>query len=112
MVELYLKWQQEVKFIDIRTSDELLNGGTDGEAARGFIPGAINVDYYAPDFREQLMRLDRNVPYVIYCRTGFRSASTVSIMRELSFTEIYSLAGGFMEWKAQGYPVEYKVIPQ
>ncbi len=97
-----------MKFVDVRTADELLNGGASGETARGFIPGAINIDYYAADFREQLARLDSNKPYVIYCRTGNRSDSAASIMKELGFTEVYNLPGGFIEWKAHGYPVAYK----
>ena len=82
--------------IDVRTPEEY---------ASGYIDAAINIDYYAADFREQLAALDKDKTYLIYCRTGRRSADARDIMAELGFREIYNMSGGIVSWEAEGLPV-------
>jgi len=83
--------------LDIRTLEEF-------NEAR--LPDAIMVDYYAADFADQLDRLDKDVPYVLYCRTGNRTSDTAKTMKKLGFVEVYEIDGGIVEWYGQGYPVE------
>lgn len=82
--------------LDIRTPDEF---------SAGHIEGAVNVDYYEPDFRAQLDALDKNAPYAVYCRSGNRSSDARSIMAELGFREVYELEGGVLSWDQAGYPL-------
>lgn len=109
--EAYQKFLDGVKFIDIRRPSELMDGGAGGDAAKGFIPDAINIDFYAADFQAQLDALDKNVPYVEYCRTGNRTEQAKAIFKALGFREVYNLIGGITEWKAAGYPVIYAEEP-
>jgi len=83
--------------LDIRTPEEY---------AEAHLADAIVVDYYAPDFADQLDALDKNVPYVLYCRTGNRTSDAVETMRSLGFTEVYEIDGGIVNWYEQGFPVE------
>ena len=82
--------------IDVRTPEEY---------AGGYIDPAINIDYYAADFRERLEALDKDKTYLIYCHTGRRSAGARDIMAELGFREVYNMSGGIVEWEANGLPV-------
>ncbi len=83
--------------LDIRTPEEF---------AEARLADAIMVDYYASDFADQLDRLDKDVPYVLYCRTGNRSSDAVKTMKSLGFTEVYEIDGGIVNWYEQGFPVE------
>ena len=83
--------------LDVRTPEEF---------ADARVPGAINLDFYAADFADQLARLDRTVPYVLYCRSGNRSGSTLSLMEQLGFQEVYDVDGGIVGWSEAGLPVE------
>ncbi|HHC09546.1 MAG TPA: rhodanese-like domain-containing protein [Actinobacteria bacterium] len=83
--------------LDVRTPEEF---------AAGHLPGAINVDFYASDFADQLDRLDKDVPYLLYCRSGNRSGQTMPILEDLGFSEVYELAGGILSWEAAGLPLE------
>jgi len=85
--------------IDLRTPDE---------TAAGHIAGADFIDFYDEDFRDQLDALERDKTYVIYCRSGGRSGSALDTMREMGFSEVYNVLGGFNDWKAAGLPL---VIP-
>ena len=82
--------------LDIRTPEEV---------AQGTIRDSINLDFYAADFESSLEGLDRNAPYVLFCRSGNRSASAASVMRKLGFTEVYEIDGGIMNWAQQGNEV-------
>ena len=86
----------EVVVLDVRTPEEF-------EA--GHIDGAVNIDFYAADFQAQLEQLDRDASYVMYCRSGNRSATTATIMRGLDFTEVDEIDGGILSWVEAGLPV-------
>jgi phage shock protein E len=83
--------------LDIRTPEEF---------ATGHIPGAINIDYYSPDFEQKLRTLNLDVPYVMYCNSGNRSANALPLMDSIGFEEVYELDGGIQAWYAAGEPVE------
>ena len=81
--------QQGSQVIDVRTPEEY---------ALGYIEGAILIDYKAADFHSSISALNRNVTYLIYCRSGNRSGKASKIMDSLGFKKIYDLKGGFMNW--------------
>jgi len=87
----------EVVLLDVRTPEEF-------NEVR--VPGSVNVDFYAADFASQLDTLAKDVPYVVYCRSGNRSSQTMSIMRELGFLEVWDVDGGIISWNEAGLPLE------
>jgi rhodanese-related sulfurtransferase len=82
--------------IDIRTP---------GEFSSGHLSEAVNIDYYASDFREQLGGLNKNSTYLLYCRTGNRSSKALDIMKELNFRKVFHLTSGIVGWQSAGYSV-------
>ncbi len=99
--KLILEHKNDPGFIvlDVRTPEEY---------AQGHLPEKtpMNLDFYAPDFREKLSRLDRGKTYFVYCRTGHRSGETVRMMRELGFRRVYDLQGGLTAWQSAGLPLK------
>lgn len=83
-------------FIDVRTSIEY---------GLCHIDGSTVIDYYSPSFREYLGYLKREIPYIVYCNSGTRSAFAVSLMLEMGFKDVKTMAGGLPEWTNAGYPV-------
>jgi phage shock protein E len=77
---------------------QLLDVRTPPEFAAGHIPGAINCNLYDDNFAEQLQKLDKNRPVMLYCRSGARSATASKQMEEMGFSEIYDLRGGYLTW--------------
>ncbi len=82
--------------LDVRTPEEY---------DEGHIEGAINLNFYDDDYREQLKNLDRDDTYLLFCRSGNRSGQTLDIMIEFEFTTIYHMIGGMNEWNREGLPV-------
>lgn len=81
--------------LDVRTPEEF---------AEERIENTINLDYYTDTFEDELNKLDKNKPYVIYCRSGMRSGVTLDLMKELGFKEVYNILGGIIAWKADVLP--------
>lgn len=86
----------ERTIIDVRTPEEF---------AAGHVAGAININVEAPDFDEQIAALDAEDAYLVYCRSGRRSALAADQMAEAGFTDIID-AGGLEELAAAGAPIE------
>ena len=68
--------------LDVRTREEYLSGN---------IPNAINIDVLSQDFKSKIDMLDKNKEYLVYCRSGNRSAIASSIMSTNGFLNIYNL---------------------
>ena len=71
----------------------------------GHISDATNIDYYSSDFKEKLDLVKKDVPILVYCRSGGRSSRAANIMQSLGFTEVYNLSGGIGAWKDSGFDV-------
>jgi rhodanese-related sulfurtransferase len=82
--------------LDVRTPEEY---------AEGHLDGAVLVDFYEPDFADQLSKLDLGVPYLVYCRSGNRSGQTLTMMQQLGFASAVDIDGGIVAWQASGLPV-------
>lgn len=82
--------------LDVRTSEEF---------TEGHLEGAVMIDFYAPDFADQLAELDPDASYLLYCRSGSRSGQTTQIMSELGFTDVADVDGGILAWTDAGLPV-------
>ena len=86
----------EAIVLDIRTPEEY---------DEGIIEGAINVDFYAADFADQLAALDRDATYVVYCRSGNRSGEAMATFADLEFQQVSEIDGGIVNWYQEGLPI-------
>ena len=90
--EEFLKIQAEGKALvmDVRTP---------GEVADGHIKGAtIFTDINGSTFQEEIAKLDKSKPYLVYCRSGARSGRAAQMMIDAGFTTVYNLNGGISNW--------------
>lgn len=90
----FLKKQNEgAVIIDVRTPEEI---------AAGYIKGAtIFADVHGADFATKINALDKNKTYLVYCRSGRRSATAAQMMVENGFTKVYNLGGGINGWTGE-----------
>lgn len=97
MIEL--QNDKSVQVVDVRTAKE-----HNLEA----IPNSQNIDFTSPNFDEQLSKLDKSRPVILYCKTGKRSAECAKKLQNAGFVKIYDLQGGISRWKYEGFNVESK----
>lgn len=93
-----LRDRREVVVLDIRTPAEVLQARMPGPL--------LQLDFHEPDFATRLAELDRDTPYLMYCRSGQRSGHARALMAELGFTDVVDLEGGLLAWAQAGLPLE------
>jgi rhodanese-related sulfurtransferase len=62
------------------------------------IPSSGNLDFAADT-------IDRNCALFFYCTTDYRSKRVAEFFAEKGFAKTYSLEGGIVAWKKDGFPV-------
>jgi rhodanese-related sulfurtransferase len=87
-----LSKKNDIQLIDVRTPEEY---------QEGYIENAILIDYFSEDFKTKIQELDKEKPVYLYCRSGNRSGKASIILRDLGFTEIVDLEGGYKAWIKQ-----------
>ncbi|WP_341215673.1 rhodanese-like domain-containing protein [uncultured Wocania sp.] len=85
-----------IQLIDVRTPKEF---------KEGHIENAQNIDFLSSNFAENIKKLDKNKPLIVYCRSGKRSTKSIKELLAAGFTEIYNLEGGIIKWKHKGFEV-------
>ncbi|WP_297285616.1 rhodanese-like domain-containing protein [uncultured Brachyspira sp.] len=86
-----LNIEKAIKLINESTNLVILDVRTREEYLAGNIPNSINVDVLSQDFKSKIDMLDKNKEYLVYCRSGNRSAIASSIMSTNGFLNIYNL---------------------
>ncbi|HLP11964.1 MAG TPA: rhodanese-like domain-containing protein [Flavobacteriales bacterium] len=92
-----IKSNSEITVVDVRTTEEYLEG---------HLPNALNIDWNGNAFMEQVSKLDKEKPVMVYCRSGRRSGEAAAKMRKEGFKEVYELKGGIIAWTEQDLPQE------
>mgnify|MGYP002854495932 CR=1 FL=1 len=86
---------------------QLLDVRTPAEYAEGHIPGATNLNWRAADFMVKAeAQLDKELPVLVYCKSGKRSESAGKALKKAGF-EVYYLKNGFQAWTNAGKPVDH-----
>jgi len=89
--------QKDVQLVDVRTPKELEDG---------FIDNAQNIDFNSPTFDEDILKLDKSKPVVLYCKSGGRSAKCAEKLKAAGFIKIFDLDGGITKWKFKGFKIQ------
>ena len=87
--------QKNVVVLDVRTK---------AEQDSGYIKKAVFIDYKKQDFKQKIQTLDKSKTYVVYCKSGRRSAETLTLMTSLGFTNVYNVLGGIDAWRKAKLP--------
>lgn len=127
MIEFTKQYITEVSTKDLQTlmdgDDEfyLLDVRTGKENSKSYIPGAVAIPRGVLEFRianedvwddEGLYMPEKDSKIVIYCKKGDRGALSAKTLKELGYTNVVNLQGGFIQWK-KDFPknIYVNVIP-
>jgi molybdopterin/thiamine biosynthesis adenylyltransferase/rhodanese-related sulfurtransferase len=112
--ELLQQARSEISEIDATHARERIESGEpvvvdvreQDEWDEGHIPGAVHVPRGHLESRIERLAPDTARPVVVYCSAGNRSAFAAKTLTELGYEDVVSLAGGFTDWKRNGFPVQ------
>lgn len=89
-LERSTKKTQKMLLVDVRTSEEFLEG---------HIPGAKNIDWFSKDFSATFKGMKKRQKIYVYCRSGKRSAKAAALLDSLGFKRVVNLLGGYKAYQ-------------
>lgn len=87
-----IKQNANIFLLDVRTPEEY---------NEKHIPGALNINIQDPDFQDKIDELPGDKEYLVYCRSGSRSAKACMMMASQGFENLCNLDGGILDWKGE-----------
>lgn len=87
---------EDIQVVDVRTKEE---------HNEGYIENSQNIDFNSPTFEDDITKLDKSKPVLLYCNSGKRSAKCSKKLIEAGFEKVYELEGGITKWKFKGLDV-------
>lgn len=97
VAEAHARGAQGAVLIDVREADEW---------SQGHAPGALFIPRGFLELRVEERVPDKAAEVLLYCAGGTRSALAAKALGELGYTRVFSVAGGFGQWKQAGLPIE------
>ena len=91
-----LENDKDVIVLDVRTPEEFSNG---------HIKNAINIDFYAPEFKGNIAKLSPDKTYILHCRSGARSSKALNTLKDAGISNILHMNHGFNEWREKNLPI-------
>ncbi|MCS7222247.1 MAG: molybdopterin-synthase adenylyltransferase MoeB [Anaerolineae bacterium] len=91
---------ERLTVLDVRERDEWV---------QGHVPGARFVPRGFLELRIEEIQPDRDAPIVVYCAGGVRSLLGARDLKAMGYTNVFSMRGGFNQWKNSGLPF---VVPR
>jgi molybdopterin/thiamine biosynthesis adenylyltransferase/rhodanese-related sulfurtransferase len=79
--------------LDVREADEY---------EQGALPGALHIPRGFLEFQVEGRVIDHELPMVVYCAGGARSALAAKTLTDLGYSDVVSMVGGFNKWKDEG----------
>lgn len=89
--------KRSMVLIDVRERDEFENG---------YLPGAHLLGRGHLESRIASVAAQSNEDIVLYCAAGNRSALAAYVLKEMGYTNVKSMTGGFTHWARHGFPVQ------
>src|SRR5690606_22206948 len=81
---------EEVQLIAVRRAEECIEG---------HIRAAQNINFYSDTVDEDILKLDKSKPVILYCKSGRRSAACSEKLVQAGLVKGYALKGGITQWK-------------
>jgi len=96
----------KVLFIDIREAKETARGFPTGSLLipRGVLEMQLTT---LPQYQALIKDLPSasDLPIYLICRSGARSVLAAASLQQMGYQQVFSVAGGFLAWQAQGLSV-------
>lgn len=93
--------KQGALFLDVRTPIEFETGS---------IPGAFNLEVDQLRNNLHLLGESKDTPIVVNCQVGLRAYVAIMMLKNLGYTNLYNLSGGYSTYKAYKYELNSSSI--
>ena len=111
--ELLAATKEQIREVDTAEAAQLVQNGSvtldvrePEEFEQGALVGATHIPRGQLESHIENRIPNRDVLIVAYCAAGTRSAFVAKTLKDLGYTDVVSMDGGFTKWKSEGRPWE------
>ena len=111
--ELLAATKEQIREVDTAEAAQLVQNGSvtldvrePEEFEQGALVGATHIPRGQLESHIENRIPNRDVLIVAYCAAGTRSAFVAKTLKDLGYTNVVSMDGGFTKWKSEGRPWE------
>ncbi|MGI9309357.1 MAG: rhodanese-like domain-containing protein [Gammaproteobacteria bacterium] len=92
-----IQTDQAPLILDVRTVEEF---------SEAHIPGAVNIPH--TELAERITEINefKNQRVIVHCHSGRRADLAQVVLEEKGFTQVLMLDGHFLQWQADGFPLQ------
>ena len=69
------------------------------EYEQGHIEGAVNINFFDPNFKTQLLEMKKNKKYYLYCKNDTNSEVAAEFLMKNDYPDVFILEGGYEAWQ-------------
>jgi len=102
---VYIRPAEAMRRLERSPGTIVLDVRTPEEFASGHLASAVLLPVDKLGAKASAVLKDRNRAVVIYCHSGGRSDRAAKELQAQGFTNVASVVGGIVAWKAAGYPI-------
>jgi rhodanese-related sulfurtransferase len=81
----------------------LLDARSEAEYQLSHLQQAERIDPYHPNL--EAITISKDMPIVVYCSVGYRSARIAQQLQQAGFSHVYNLEGSIFQWANEKRPV-------
>lgn len=81
---------------------QLIDASTSKEFKEDYIENFQNIDYLSPNFDQEIEKLDKTKPVLVYCKSKNLNSKCVAKMKEKGFVKVYDLDSDIAKWEFKG----------
>ncbi len=70
------------------------------------IEDSQNIDYLSPSFEQDLEKLDKSKPVIVYCELAKHYTKCKEKMKDAGFVKIYDLDSTVAKWEFKGFEIK------
>lgn len=89
----------------------LLDARTQPEYELSHLPQAKRIDPYHPNLEAIAASFSKDMPMVVYCSVGYRSARVAQKLEQAGFDRVYNLEGSIFQWANEGRSIYQNGYP-
>lgn len=112
-LELVERARKTVAEVSVEETMERMKAGTnlidvreDNEWEKGHIKDAVHLGKGIIERDIASKFPDKNAELILYCGGGFRSVLSAENLQKMGYQNVFSMAGGWRDWKNQNGPTE------
>lgn len=70
------------------------------------IESSQNIDCSSPNFDQEIIKLDKSKPVIVYCKSDNASIKCIEKMKDAGFVKISDIDNSFAKWEFKGFEIK------